>query len=81
MMSVQHHHELQRVRKLSHRRLQAGEAGGQVLRDRHAVMRRLVGEEGMTTGALSGPVVGGWFFIVRHVVLHLNPNSVLEPAS
>lgn len=51
MMSGQHPQEFEWIRKLGHWGLQAGEAAAQVLRDGHAMMRSLIGQQSMTTGA------------------------------
>lgn len=67
-MSSQHHQEFEGISELGQWRFQTGEPAGQILRYGHAVMRRLVGKESMTTGTLSGPVVSGWLFVVRHIV-------------
>lgn len=72
MMGCQHRQEFEWIRKLGHRRLQAGEPAAQILGDGHAVMRRFIGKQSMTTGARGRAIVGGRLFVIRHVDVRLH---------
>lgn len=72
MMGGQHRQEFEWIRKLGHRRLQGGEPAAQVLGDGHAMMRRFIGKQSMTTGTRGRAIVGGRLFVIRHLDVRLH---------